>query len=278
MAPDRGCLSLVSADGSTITRVARTGRPNAVVVDGDGHFWVAESYPHPALLRLSPSGEVLTSITECVGLALLFPNDLVFAPDGCLYLTDSGIGLDDWAPGGTIRDDYHTAAIDGRVFRIDIASGEAELVDRGIAFANGIAVDRDGDLFANEMVTGEVFRYSWDSSRQRFGTRVGYANVLEPGEGAEHFAGPDGMTFAGDGRLFCTIYGSGRVAVIDATGNCADSIATAGRNPTNASLGRGTGGRLFVTECELGQLEVFDVDAAPVAIYEPSQNRTDHLQ
>ncbi|MEU4197153.1 SMP-30/gluconolactonase/LRE family protein [Kribbella sp. NPDC026611] len=263
-----GRVTVVSADGRAVSGLARTGRPNAVVAERNGVLWVAESHPEPALLMVA-DGTVGVAMTDCAGLPLLFPNDLVFGPDGMLYLTDSGVLLDDWAPGGAIRADYRTAPIDGRIFRIDTRSGACEVVDRGIAFANGIAVAPDGDLYANEMITGEVFRYPWDPVRARYGPRESFANVLLPDDAELSFAGPDGMTFGADGRLFCTVYGGGRVAVVAPDGKVLPPIPTAGRLPTNVSFGPAGARRLFVTECELGQIEVFDLDTCSAQRHDP---------
>lgn len=264
-----GRVSILSADGRAVAAMARTGRPNAVVAERNGVLWVAESHPEPALLRITSAGAVTVAATECAGLPLLFPNDLVFAPDGMLYLTDSGILLDDWAPGGRIRADHRTAPIDGRVFRIDTRSGESELVDRGIAFANGIAVSPGGDLYANAMISGQVYRYPWDPVRARFGPRRRFADVMQPDDASVSFAGPDGMTFGADGRLFCTVYGGRRVAVVSPDGEVLAPIETEGRLPTNVSFGAGADGRLFVTECEFGRIEVFAAGTGPAPRHDP---------
>jgi gluconolactonase len=266
MGEERGCVSLISPDGKDVRRLVRTGRPNAVVVDPSGSLWVAESHPRPALLRVSPDGgDVVTVAASCAGRPLLFPNDLVFGPDGHLYLTDSGILLDDWSPGGVIRADYRTAPIDGRVIRIDPETGGGEILDDGIAFANGIAVDALGDLYVNEMITGAVFRYRWSADRRRHGGREAFSNVLDGLPPAEGFRGPDGMAFAPDGRLACTIYGAGQVAVVDRDGGVAERIATAGRLPTNVLVRTDPDPRLYVTECERGIVEAIPLAAVTSA-------------
>ena len=47
----------------------------------------------PSLLRVTLDGKVETIATACGSEAFLFPNDLLFGPDGALYLTDSGFLL-----------------------------------------------------------------------------------------------------------------------------------------------------------------------------------------
>jgi len=41
-----------------------------------------------------------------------------------LYMTDSGIHIDDFAPGGKVRPDYMDVETDGRVYRIDVQTRE----------------------------------------------------------------------------------------------------------------------------------------------------------
>ncbi|MFV2063769.1 MAG: SMP-30/gluconolactonase/LRE family protein, partial [Chloroflexota bacterium] len=106
MGSDRGCVTRVSADGAIGNVIARTGGPNGLGVDAVGNIWVAES-DDPALICLSPAGDVLARLTEDGnGEAFVFPNDLAFGPNGDLYMTDSGIPFADFAPGGKVRDDW----------------------------------------------------------------------------------------------------------------------------------------------------------------------------
>lgn len=69
--------------------IAETGRPNGLALDGNGNLWIAES-KYPAILKLSPSGELTTISTGTPELSFLWPNDLCFGPDGALNFTDSG--------------------------------------------------------------------------------------------------------------------------------------------------------------------------------------------
>jgi len=93
MGPERGCVTWVSRDGSSRRTVAKTGRPNGLARDRDGFIWVAETAQR-ALLKLTLEGDYEVIAKDCDGEEFLFLNDLTFAPNGDLYLTDSGIAME----------------------------------------------------------------------------------------------------------------------------------------------------------------------------------------
>ena len=257
MRPDRGCVTLIALNGDRVGPVARTGRPNGLAVDTRGTIWVAES-SHPALLRLTLEGEVTEFLTECDGEPFLFPNDLAFGPDGYLYMTDSGIGSEEFAPGGSVRADWREVNPDGRVYRINTESGAIERLDNGIRFTNGIAFDASGDLYVNETLTGMVYRYRSHGDGS-YGPREPFGNVVAPYEEAE-LRGPDGMKFAVDGSLYVTVFGQGDVTVLASDGSVTRRLKSSGRLPTNLAFGPAGSLSIYVTEDEFGTLEVFEVD------------------
>ncbi len=256
MGPDRGCVTRLGEDGRIERVLARTGRPNGLVIGLDGIVWVAESR-EPSLIRLHADGRAEVVLTECDGEPFLFPNDLCFGPDGALYLTDSGIHTDDWAPGGRVREDYADAPIDGRLYRVDPLTLRIEKLDSGYLFTNGIAFGPDEDLYVNETVTGMVYRYAWEKG-EIVGEREDFANVAYL-ESREVPVGPDGMAFGADGNLYVTVYGQGDVTVLSPEGAVVDRIETAGRLPTNVAFGRAGEKKIYVTEVEFGRVEAFEV-------------------
>jgi gluconolactonase len=255
MRPDRGCVSRISADGLR-QPIARTGRPNGLAVDRGGDIWVAESAP-ASLLRMTPTGGITGRIDQCDGQSFLFPNDLAFGPDGLLYMTDSGIRFEDFAPGGQIRSDWRTTRCDGRVYRIDPHSGEVTKLDDDIGFANGIAFDRDGDLYVSETLRGDIYRYRL-SSDPGVSHRELFGNVVAS-HTADELRGPDGMKFSADGDLYVTVFGQGDVTVLGPDGTVKRRLPTAGRAPTNLAFGPRGSRSVYVTETEFGTLEVLDV-------------------
>ncbi|RMF76292.1 MAG: SMP-30/gluconolactonase/LRE family protein [Chloroflexi bacterium] len=264
MGPDRGCVTHITADGQGKRIVAKTGRPNGLAIDKNGDIWVAES-KYPSLMKVSLHGNAEVIMTACNGEPFLFPNDLCFGPDGALYLTDSGILFEDFAPGGKVRPDYMDAEIDGRVYRIDLTTMTIEKIDSGIRFTNGIAFGPDDNLYVNETLTGMIYRYEWRDGKI-VGGREDYGNVIDPDNTDEGIKGPDGMAFSKDGRLYCTVFGQGDVTVLGTDGRVVERIKTAGKLPTNVAFGLGER-KIYVTEDEHGTLEVFEVDAEGLPLY-----------
>ena len=265
MGPERGCVTHISPDGETKRIIAKTGRPNGLAVDKDGFIWVAESSnPLPCLIRMTMDGESEVFLTECDGEPFLFPNDLAFGPDGALYMTDSGITFEDFVPGGQIRPDWDTCPIDGRVYRIDVKTKAIKKLDTGIRFTNGIAFDPDDNLYSNETITGNVFRYMWKDGE--VGPREYFGNVMAP-DAPEGLKGPDGMKFGANGHLYVTVVVQSDVTVLGPDGNVVERIKTDGNFPTNLCFGPPGSKRIYVTEDQKGTMEVFDVDTDGLPLY-----------
>jgi len=254
----RGCVTHISVDGKAKRVIQKTGRPNGLAVDSRGVIWVAESKT-PSLLRLTMEGKIDVVATGCDGEAFLFPNDLCFGPDGALYMTDSGVFIDDFAPNNQIRPDYMDVRYDGRVYRVDPASGKVKKLDTGIKFTNGIAFGPDRLLYANETLTGNIYRYDRKGG-EIAGPRVLFGNVIPP-DAPPGWKGPDGMAFSTDGRLFVAVFGQKDVTVLGKTGEVLERLPTAGKLPTNVAFALEGRKRIHVTEYEFGQLEAFDVTA-----------------
>jgi gluconolactonase len=260
MAPDKGSITRLSADGTDRSMVARTGRPNGLARDKKGNIWVAESSPPPSLLRVSMTGDKEVILTACDGAPFLFPNDLAFGPDAALYLSDSGIRFSQMLTSdGRIRNDLRAGEMDGRIYRIDTRTAEIERIDSGLRFANGLAFGPDGHLYVSETVTGTIYRYRF-SPAGPVGSREVFGHVLEMEHAPKSFGGPDGMAFGRDGRLFVAMYGLGHVAVLGPEGNLLERIPTMGAKPTNVAFGASGEGKIYVTEDEYGVLEGITVD------------------
>lgn len=265
MAAHRGGVTHISPDGMNVRLIAKTGKPNGCLMDSSGNIWVAETFPHPSLMRTSMAGDVEVFLDEVVGKQFLLPNDLCFGLDGTLYMTDSGQLMNEWAPNGMVREDWADSQFDGRIYAIDIRTKSISVVDWGLKFANGIAFGPDENLYVNEMITGTIYRYPFKDGKPT-GVRETFANVLTDNwEG--QFRGPDGMAFGQNGLLYCTVYGQQDVTVIDPSGKIVQRIRTQGKAPTNVAFGPDGEHRIYVTEHQLGQIEVFDVDTSGMPLH-----------
>ncbi len=256
MDPAKGCITRFSPDGKSRSMVARTGRPNGLARDRDLNIWVAETAMR-ALLKLGLDGKFEVFANSCGGERFLFLNDLALAPNGDIYLTDSGIAIAEIAPGGQLNPDYRNLRYDGRVFRIDRKTRAVECVDRGLLFSNGIAFGPDGSLYVAETLSGNIYRYVCSRDRAT-GKRQLFGNVIERFNPAE-LKGPDGMKFGADGNLYVAVFGQGDVTVLDAGGKVARRIRTSGSMPTNLAFGPPGEKKIYVTEVETGSVQILDV-------------------
>jgi gluconolactonase len=264
-AADRGCVSWLSADGGNKKVIKQTGRPNGLAVDAAGVIWVAESKV-PSLLRLTMDGQCEVVATGCDGEPFLFPNDLCFGPDGALYLTDSGVEIESFAPNNQIREDFLDQHYDGRLYRVDTTTGAVTKIDQGILFTNGIAFGSDDMLYLDESVTGNVYRYGWRHGELR-APRALFGNVIRA-DAAPGWKGPDGMAFDENGLLYVAVFGQGDVTVLGTKGEVVDRIVTQGQLPTNVAFALPGQHRLHVTDFQYGQMEVFPVSADGLRLWD----------
>ncbi|HWM29939.1 MAG TPA: SMP-30/gluconolactonase/LRE family protein [Woeseiaceae bacterium] len=257
MSPDTGWVLWVSKDGQSRRVVAKTGRPNGLAADREGFIWVAETL-NRSLLRITLDGETEKIVGEGEGRPFLFLNDLAFAPNGDLYLTDSGIAMDDFAPSGKLNPDFMSLDYDGRVYRVEVGLRTVETIDRKLRFTNGIAFGPDGDLYVAETLTGMIHRYQWRDGKVA-GGRTPFGNVIDP-DGPEGIRGPDGMKFGADGHLYVAVFGQGNVTVLDRDGALVRRHPTAGLWPTNLHFGESGERSIYVTEAETGTVQIIEVE------------------
>ena len=265
MSAETSCITRIDAQGRRDVVKTTGGRPNGLTTDGDGMLWIAEAGLR-AVICIAPDGREILRINGFGDEQFRFPNDLAFGPDGHLYLTDSGLAVEDFLDGQSFVEGYRALPWDGRVYQIDPKAGKVvRRIDNGIQFTNGIAFDTDGMLYANASFPGDVYRYdvfgSATPQRELFG------NVLQPDE-LTGFKGPDGMKFGTDGRLYCVVYGQQNVTVLDRDGKAAERLPLDGPCPTNCAFAL-TSTTLLVTEVSKGQIEALPVPCAGLPLHLP---------
>lgn len=247
--------------------IAKTGRPNGLALARDGAVWVAESLK-PALLKLDvDAGEFTVELSEVEGISLAWPNDLCFGADGNIYATDSGVLVGDFLEDSLVKEGATELPIDGRVLGFDPRTRDAWFLDRGLGFANGIAFGPDGNLYANETYSGNIYRYRLDDSGRLAGEREVFGNVLDPEYDEPGMCGPDGMAFSTDGRLWIAVFGQGDVTVLSPEGELDHRIPLAGKAPTNVAFGAVGDTCLYIVEDERGTFESIDVGVGGLPLF-----------
>ena len=244
-----------------VSRYAYTaGGPNSCVLGRGGLLyacqnggtvgpWRAEEMLPPSIQRIPADGgraEIIA--TELDGLAFHGPNDLVFGPDGRLYITDPGT--------------YRPADPEpSRLFVME-PDGSGRLLAEldPPTFPNGIAVESDGNVVWAESYTGMVRRLDLPSGRIVDIARLPGDNPIA-----------DGMAVAADGRLFVTTVNGGGIDVLWPDGRY-DQFIKAGVIPTNVVF---DGATLYMTDAGVladsadasfgGQLWRIDSDVAGLA-------------
>jgi gluconolactonase len=181
------------ADGKAETVAATGGFLLGIAFDGCGRC-VACDWGNHALLRITPGGEIETLADSVEGRPLTFPNFPVFAPDGRLWVSDSGR---EW---GTD---------DGFLFSLQ-PGGEPRLAtDSSHLFPNGLALDaRATTLYVVESRLPGVV--SFEIGDGELGERAEVVHLPQ--------TVPDGLAFDSEGSLFVSCWRPDRVYRIDAKG------------------------------------------------------------
>ncbi|MDR1513882.1 MAG: SMP-30/gluconolactonase/LRE family protein [Propionibacteriaceae bacterium] len=131
------------------------GGPNGATLGPDGAIYVAQSGGHGAVCRQWPGitggiqvvrdGQVSYLTQDPVS-----PNDLVFGPDGYLYVTDPTRGP---RPGR-----------DGRLWRVDPGTGQTTLLASTDYHVNGLAFDAARALYVADTFGRRLVRHTLDGA------------------------------------------------------------------------------------------------------------------
>ncbi len=215
------------AGGETGDYVNSGGKPNGLAFD-ENVLWIAEAGTNQ-LLRYD--GEELIEIaSEWHGEPLQKPNDLVFHPDGSIFMT---------GPGGSTEDTPI-----GKVYHVT-PDGELTVVADGLAFPNGLALTEDASqLYVVETHRQQIVIYDVDDD----GSLDGPDEFAQTPGGV----GGDGMALDVDGNLYLAHFGMGEIVVFDVEGSRIDTLPAGGEKPTNVAFGDDDMRGLYVTEVETG--------------------------
>ena len=74
------------------------------------------------------------------------------------------------------------------------------------------------------------------------------------------------MAFSADGRLYVAVFGQQDITVLGPKGGVVERIETRGKLPTNVAFALPGQKRLYITEYEVGQIEMLNagVDGLPL--------------
>ena len=138
---EAGQVYRVDPDTGDVEQIAKSegGFMLGVCLDAQGSIYLCDA-GRGAVLRVDPSGAVETWCEAAGGEPFVCPNWPAFAPDGSLYISDSG--------------PEDPAAVGGRIVRIPPGGGDGEPLDLPpLHFPNGLALCADGTLVLLESFT-----------------------------------------------------------------------------------------------------------------------------
>ena len=116
-----GCVYIVDPSGAAIERIQTGGGPNGLACGVSGTLFVAQNGgAFGASGPAQPGVQVITDgRVEYLVTGLGAPNDLMFGPDGRLWVTDTRSEIDPMTP-----DD----GLPGHVWSVDVGTGQTELI------------------------------------------------------------------------------------------------------------------------------------------------------
>ncbi len=186
-----GSIFRVAHDGSRLDKVAHTGgRPLGIEIDGDGRLLVCDAVR--GVLRVDTASGSVEPVMDAVhGHRMAFCNNAAVASDGTVWFSDSStkFGLDRW------KDDVVQNTRTGRLLRLG-TDGRVEVVLKGLAFANGVALAADESYVAVAETAARVVVRHWLTG-PKAGQRDHLATDL-PGY-------PDNIARGSDGLVWVTI-------------------------------------------------------------------------
>jgi gluconolactonase len=244
---DRGCLYRLGPDGLEVMAItgggpngATEGASEAIYVAQNGGTRPAHHWPYvTGGVQVVRKGGKVDWLTQDP----ISPNDLCFGPDGLLYLTDPSRG--------------RPARDDGRIWRCDAATGEAELLVSVPWYPNGLGFGLEDDA-VYVASTGEhrIWRFPVN------GDGLGRPEIFIE---MEHGL-PDGFAFDDGGNLILAAVGHddhpGEIQTYDRNGRLIDTFHPGPHlKYTNVALSKSR--ILFITDADGGA--VIAVDGWPTA-------------
>ena len=238
---DHGCLYRITADACEVLAVTGGGPNGAaegigatIYVSQNGGKRPAHRWPNVTggIQVIHDGGRVEWLTQDPVS-----PNDLCFGPDGLLYCTDPTRGRP--------RDD-------GRLWRCDPTTGEAELLCSVPWYPNGIGFGlEDNAVYVASTGEQRIWRFP-----------IIQSGLGKPDAFAQLASGlPDGFAFDAGGNLLVAAVGEngtpGQIQTYDRDGTLVDAFEPSSSSKiTNVALG--SDGTMLVTDADGGTAIVVD--------------------
>ena len=242
-----GRIFRISPGGEFSVVCQYDGTPNGLKIHADGRIFVADY--KQGLMLLDPASGAIKPLLEFGSLERFRGlNDLIFARNGDLYITDQGqSGLQ--APNGCL-------------YRLR-ATGELDRLLDNIPSPNGLVLTPDERVLYLAVTRANcVWRVPLDFLDNGAVSRVGVFIQMTGG------TGPDGMAMAEDGSLAVAHVGMGTVWLWNKLGEPVARIRScAGLGTTNVAFGGPDRRSLFITESTTGQILRAELPVAGLALY-----------
>jgi gluconolactonase len=223
---------------------------NGLTFGKDGNLYACD-YGIGAILKITDKGMTEIISPGYDGKKYNRPNDLAFSLNGFLFFTDpKSYGID---------------KPDGRLFKLNINSGEAELIKDSLCFPNGIAFSIDGKyLFVCESAKNRILKFDVADDG-----KISNQTVFIDLPGGD----PDGIAFDKEGRLYCAHFGSGTIYLIGKDGKILSELKTPGKKPSNIEFGGEDMKTLFITEDETNSVYSMKVKIPGMPLFSsPAKN------
>jgi len=228
-----GRIFRISPQGEWTVAAEYPGEPNGLKIHRDGRIFIADQR-HGIMVMDPARGEVIPFFTRPNLERFRGCNDLCFASNGDLYITD---------PGRSCLNDPT-----GRVFLLR-PDGKLDLLLNNVPYPNGIVLDRDETCLNIAVTRGNcIWRMSTYSGN--IIPRVGLFIQLLGGAG-----GPDGLAIDEEDNLAIAHSQQGTVWLFSKKGEPVCRIRScSGGAVTNLAYGGPDRKTLYITEAESGSI------------------------
>jgi gluconolactonase len=231
-----GCAYIVDPGGGSPERIDTGGGPNGLCVGSDGSMYVAQNGGNfGAASTAEPGVQVIRDgRVDYLATGMDAPNDLVFGPDGQLWVTDTRAEMDFFHP---------DESKPGWVWTVDTATGAKELIlESGPVWINGLGFSPDSSRLLVTATSGaQLWSYPMAATGFPDGRAGAVVCTFEEGW-------PDGMAVRADGAAWVALTGGHRLDLVGERGQILDSVVLPhGALPTNVCLRPDSADELLVT-------------------------------